>query len=96
MADRFSVHHARYADANTGLSTAVANLDKIMSDLNQTLTRIDRASGGKATPLWKEQQTTWNHSYIEMRLQLNSQTLNSVKVADAFQEGDNLGVRIMY
>jgi uncharacterized protein YukE len=96
MVDQFSVHHSRYADANSGLGTAVGNLDKIMSDLNQTLSRIDQASGGKATPLWKEQQATWNGSYLEMRGQLNTQTLNSVKIADAFMEGDSQGARIMY
>jgi hypothetical protein len=96
VADQFSVHHANYADANSGLAAEVGNLDRIMTDLNQTLGRIDQASGGKATPLWKEQQATWNGSYIEMRSQLNSQTMNSVKIAESFVDGDNQGARIMY
>lgn len=95
MADQFSVNHSNYSDVNMGLVNEVTRMDTIMTDLNSTLSRIGQASGGKATPLWEEQQNAWNRSYTEMKTQLNTHTQSSVNVADMFQEGDNQGARAM-
>lgn len=95
MADQFWVNHGNYSDVNSGLVAQVARMDAIMQDLNATLNRIAQASNGKATPLWEEQQNTWNRSYEEMKLQLNTHTQSSIQVAETFQEGDNHGARVM-
>ncbi len=95
MADQFSVNHGNYGDVNMGLVAQVVRMDTIMEDLNATLTRISQASQGKATPLWEEQQNTWNRSYAEMKMQLNSHTQSSINVAETFQGGDDQGARVM-
>jgi uncharacterized protein YukE len=95
MADQFTVNHGNYGDVNTGLVNQIVRMDTIMTDLNSTLSRIAQASNGKATPLWEDQQNTWNRSYTEMKSQLNTHTQSSISVADTFQEGDNHGARVM-
>jgi uncharacterized protein YukE len=95
MSDQFWVNHGGYSDVNVGLVNSVTRMDTIMTDLNSTLSRIGQASGGKATPLWQDQQSTWNRSYTEMKAQLNSHTQSSINVAETFHEGDNRGARAM-
>jgi uncharacterized protein YukE len=95
MPDQFYVNHNNYSDVNVGLVSEVARMDAVMSDLNATLSRIAQASGGKATPLWEEQQNQWNRSYEEMKMQLNTHTQSSISVAENFVDGDNSGVRAM-
>jgi uncharacterized protein YukE len=95
MGDQFWVNHGNYGDVNSGLVSQVARMDTIMTDLNSTLNRISQASGGKATPLWQEQQANWNRSYAEMKSQLNTHTQSSINVAQTFQDGDNQGARAM-
>jgi uncharacterized protein YukE len=95
MADQFYVNHGNYSDVNSGLAGQVAHMDTIMDDLNQTLSRIEQATGGQATPLWEEQQNTWNRSYADMKQQLNLHTMSSMRVAETFKEGDNNGARAM-
>jgi uncharacterized protein YukE len=95
MPDQFTVNHGNYGDVNSGLVSNVVRMDKIMEDLNRTLSRIAQASNGKATPLWQEQQNAWNRSYTEMKQQLNTHTTSSINVAETFQEGDNHGARVM-
>jgi uncharacterized protein YukE len=95
MPDQFWVNHNNYSDVNTGLVNEVARMDQIMDDLNATLSRIAQASGGKATPLWENQQNQWNRSYAEMKQQLNEHTQSSIKVADNFIDGDNRGANAM-
>lgn len=95
MADQFWVNHGNYSDVNTGLVNQVVRMDTIMADLNSTLSRISQASNGKATPLWEEQQNTWNRSYTEMKSQLNTHTQSSINVAETFQQGDDQGARVM-
>jgi uncharacterized protein YukE len=95
MADQFWVNHGGYSDVNTGLVNQVVRMDALMTDLNATLSRINQASGGKATPLWEEQQNAWNRSYAEMKTQLNSHTQSSINVAETFQQGDDQGYRVM-
>lgn len=95
MADQFWVNHGNYGDVNAGLVSQLQRMDTIMADLNSTLNRISQASNGKATPLWEEQQNTWNRAYEEMKLQLNSHTQSSINVATTFQDGDNQGARVM-
>lgn len=95
MADQFTVNHGNYSDVNAGLVNQIVRMDTIMDDLNQTLSRISQASQSKATPLWEEQQTTWNRSYTEMKTQLNTHTQSSINVAETFQQGDDQGARVM-
>jgi uncharacterized protein YukE len=95
MSDQFVVNHAGYGDVNAGLAASVARMDTIMEDLNATLSRIGQASQGKATPLWEEQQNTWNRSYAEMKGLLNTHTNSSINVANTYDEGDNSGARAM-
>ncbi|MDN3359229.1 hypothetical protein [Actinomadura sp. DC4] len=95
MADQFTVNHGGYSDVNSGLVSQVVRMDAIMDDLNTTLSRIAQASNGKATPLWEDQQNTWNRSYTEMKSQLNTHTQSSISVAETFQDGDNHGARVM-
>jgi uncharacterized protein YukE len=95
MAEQFQVNHGNYSDVNSGLVNQVVRMDTIMSDLNATLNRISQATGGKATPLWQEQQNIWNHKYEAMKSQLNSHTQSSVHVAEIFREGDDHGARVM-
>jgi uncharacterized protein YukE len=91
----FWVDHAGYGDVNSGLMASVSRMDTIMGDLNATLSRIGQASQGKATPLWEEQQNTWNRSYAEMKTLLNTHTTSSVNVAQTFHDGDDQGARAM-
>lgn len=95
MADQFQVNHGNYSDVNSGLVNQVVRMDTIMTDLNATLNRISQASGGKATPLWQDQQNSWNSSYSEMKSQLNAHTQSSISVAETFHEGDSHGARVM-
>lgn len=95
MGDQFRVNHGGYSDANMGLANQVGRMDTIMTDLNSTLSRIGQASGGKATPLWADQQNAWNRSYGEMKSQLSTHTQSSMGVAETFQDGDNHGARAM-
>lgn len=95
MPDQFWVNHNNYSDVNAGLVSEVARMDSIMNDLNATLNRIAYASGGKATPLWEEQQSQWNRAYQEMKQQLNTHTQSSIQVAEGFVDGDNRGARAM-
>jgi hypothetical protein len=95
MADFFRVNHGDYGEVNSGLNNQLGNLDTIMEGLNATLSRISEASGGKATPLWLEQQNQWNRAYADMHTQLGVHTTNSFKVGDNFLEGDNQGYRVM-
>jgi uncharacterized protein YukE len=95
MADQFTVNHGNYSDVNAGLVNQIVRMDTIMDDLNQTLARIGQASQGKATPLWEEQQNTWNRSYAEMKTQLNGHTQSSINVAETFHQGDDQGARVM-
>lgn len=95
MADQFWVNHGNYGDVNSGLVAQLQRMDTIMADLNATLTRIQQASNGKATPLWEEQQNNWNRAYEEMKTQLNTHTQSSINVATTFQDGDNQGARVM-
>jgi|tagenome__1003787_1003787.scaffolds.fasta_scaffold20929036_3 hypothetical protein len=95
MADQFTVNHGNYGDVNAGLVNQIVRMDTIMDDLNQTLSRIGQASQSKATPLWEEQQNTWNRSYAEMKMQLNGHTQSSINVAETFQQGDDQGARVM-
>jgi uncharacterized protein YukE len=95
MPDQFYVNHGNYSDVNVGLVSEVARMDAVMSDLNATLSRIAQASGGKATPLWEEQQNQWNRSYEEMKMQLNTHTRSSINVAENFRDGDNQGANAM-
>jgi uncharacterized protein YukE len=91
----FTVDLGGYADVNMGLAQQVQQLDVIMEDLNNTLNHIAQASNGKATPLWQEQQSSWNRAYAEMKMQLNLHTNSSINVAQTFQDGDNNGARAM-
>lgn len=93
--DSFCVNHSGYGDVNMGLNQSVGRMDTIMADLNATLRNIDQASQGRATPLWIEQQNSWNNAYEQMRGLLGGHTQSSMKVADVFQEGDNNGARVM-
>ncbi|MDN3359674.1 hypothetical protein [Actinomadura sp. DC4] len=95
MPDQFWVNHSNYSDVNAGLVSEVGRMDAIMDDLNVTLSHIAQASGGKATPLWEEQQTQWNRSYQEMKMQLNTHTQSSINVAENFRDGDNRGANAM-
>jgi uncharacterized protein YukE len=95
MPDQFYVNHGNYSDVNAGLVAEVAKMDAVMDDLNSTLSRISQASGGKATPLWEEQQNQWNRAYQEMKMQLNTHTQSSLNVAENFQDGDNRGANAM-
>ena len=95
MGDQFRVDHNNYSDVNTGLVSEVVRMDAIMDDLNSTLNNIAQASGGKATPLWIDQQTQWNRAYQEMRVQLNTHTQSSINVAEGFRDGDNRGANAM-
>jgi len=95
MPDQFWVNHGNYGEVNVGLAHEEQKMDVIISDLNATLSRISEASNGKATPLWAEQQTTWNRTYADMKTQLNGHTTSSFKVADTFKEGDDQGARVM-
>jgi uncharacterized protein YukE len=95
MGDQFRVDHNNYSDVNTGLVSEVVHMDTIMDDLNGTLNYIDRASGGKATPLWINHQTQWNSAYQDMRVQLNTHTQSSIQVAEGFRDGDNRGANAM-
>jgi uncharacterized protein YukE len=91
----FSVNHGNYNDVNMGLVAEIKRMDNVMSDLNKTLNNIERASQGKATPLWENQQAAWNNSYLGMLEQLNTQTQSSINIHDLFWEADNQGGRIM-
>jgi uncharacterized protein YukE len=95
MPDQFYVNHNNYSVVNDGLAAEVTRMDSVMSDLNATLNRIASASGGKATPLWEEQQSQWNRAYEEMKMQLNTHTNSSFNVANNFLDGDNSGARAM-
>jgi uncharacterized protein YukE len=95
MADAFQVNHGNYSDVNQGLVGQIVRMDAIMDDLNHTLSRIAEASNSKATPLWQEQQNTWNRSYAEMKTQLNTHTQSSINVAETFQGGDDQSLRVM-
>jgi hypothetical protein len=95
MADGFTVNHGNYGDANYGLNLQLQKMDSIMEDLNTALQLIGTASGGKATPLWEEQQQTWNASYIEMKSQLGGHVTSSFNVAGLFRDGDDHGARVM-
>jgi hypothetical protein len=95
MGDSFAVHHGKFGDANYGLNLQLQKMDSIMEDLNQALALISTASGGKATPLWEDQQSTWNSSYTEMKSQLGTHVTSSTTVAGLFVEGDDHGYRVM-
>jgi uncharacterized protein YukE len=95
MTDSFCVDHGGYGDVNQGLNASVGRMDTIMGDLNATLRNIGEASQGRATPLWVEQQNSWNQAYEQMRSLLGGHTQSSFKVADVFQEGDSNGARVM-
>ena len=93
--DNFFVNHPVLADVNDGLQAEITKLDAIMDDLNATLSGIDQASQGMATPLWRDQQTAWNSSYEEMRGLLSSHTTKSIRVGETYQEGDYRGAKLM-
>jgi uncharacterized protein YukE len=93
--DNFFVNHPVLADVNDGLQAEINKMDSIMDDLNATLSGIDQASQGKATPLWHDQQNTWNSSYEEMRGLLSAHTAKSIRVGQTFQEGDYRGAKLM-
>jgi uncharacterized protein YukE len=93
--DNFFVNHPVLADVNDGLSAELGKMDSIMDDLNATLSGIDQASQGKATPLWREQQNSWNNSYEEMRGLLSTHTTKSIRVGQTYEEGDDRGAKLM-
>jgi hypothetical protein len=95
MGEQFKVDHNKYGDVNMGLVTEVGRMDTVMHDLNQTLLNFGQASGGKATPLWEEQQNQWNKAYQEMKYQLNMHTQSSIRVGDIYFDGDGAGARAM-
>jgi len=95
MSDGFAVHHGKFNDANYGLNLQLQKMDTIMEDLNNALRLIATASGGKATPLWEDQQAVWNSSYTEMKSQLGTHVTSSINVAGLFVEGDDHGARVM-
>jgi uncharacterized protein YukE len=91
----FKIQNALYTNVNDGLEAELGKMDGIMDDLNSTLSRIDQASEGKATPLWRDQQTSWNNSYEEMKGLLRVHVTSSKNVHETFNDGDNRGVRAM-
>jgi hypothetical protein len=95
MADNFYVNHNNYSVVNDALAAEVNNMDKIMQDLNNILATTPDASGGKATPLWRDQQINWTRAYQDMKEQLNALTRKSFLVATNFHDGDNQGARAM-
>ncbi|MEV0406061.1 hypothetical protein [Actinoallomurus sp. NPDC050550] len=95
MGDAFYVSHNKYAEVNVALKAQLQKMDTIMGDLNGTLSRIEIASGGKATPLWEHLQQTWNRSYEEMTQMLRMHVDSSLIVAETFLHGDDAGARVM-
>jgi uncharacterized protein YukE len=90
----FDINHNGYLELNEQLYKAVGELSQIVGDLNMALRNTPDAAHGKATPLWEEEQRTWNTHMGEMNSKLNEETLRSIDVHEIFKEGDNTGTKI--
>ncbi|OLR93344.1 hypothetical protein [Actinokineospora bangkokensis] len=92
----FDINNNGYLDVNEQLAMHVKTVGQILQDLNGVLKHTAEAIDSKATPLWLEQQTQWNQAYQDMMTQINLGTMSSINVHEIFQNGDNLGAKIMY
>jgi hypothetical protein len=91
----FDIDHNGYLELNEQLLMHVGSVGTILETLNTALKYIPAATEGQATPLWQEQQNSWNGIYLEMQSKLNLNTLSSINVHEIFQNGDNTGAQIM-
>jgi hypothetical protein len=91
----FDINHNGYLELNEQLLAHVSSVGTILDTLNTALKHIPNATQGQATPLWQEQQNSWNGIYMEMQNKLNLNTLSSINVHEIFKNGDNAGAQIM-
>ncbi|WP_329791558.1 hypothetical protein V1227_06455 [Lentzea sp. DG1S-22] len=91
----FQIDHNGYADLNMRLAQQVSIGQEIITNLNNSLRRIDEAVQGNAASLWNERQLDWNRTYERIQMQLANSLQTSRDVHQIFGEGDSRGARIM-
>lgn len=90
----FDINHNGLLELNEQLYKAVGELNQVVQDLNMALRNSPEAAYGKVSPLWEEEQRTWNAHMETMNSKLNAESLRSIDVHEIFKEGDHTGTKL--
>jgi WXG100 family type VII secretion target len=92
----FAVNHGGMSDVGDQFAQAATQAKQVIDDLDRVLARISQASQGQATPLWEEQQRSWDQSADQMYTRLTGHHASHVAIAEHFHSGDRMGAQIMH
>ena len=76
----FDINGNGYLDVNEQLLMYVKTVGEILDELNGVLKHTVDAVDSAATPLWLEQQQSWNSAYLEMQTKINMGTMSSMRM----------------
>lgn len=91
----FAVFNSQVEEANANFRSALAQVGRILEELNSYLRTMGEATQNKSVPLWQELQTQWNGQYHQQQVAMEGDCRASMGAHDAYKEGDQHTVRVM-